>query len=62
MSLPLLEELQLSQTAKAALVRVARRMADGFEGEITLIITRGGVRAIKWVQHENGNEIKEDLG
>jgi len=46
----------------AALLRIQRKITEGFEGEIHLQITKGGVRSIKWVQTETGDSIKEELG
>jgi hypothetical protein len=45
----------------AALLRIARRTLEGFEGEVQLTITHGGVRSVKWVETETGDEIKEEL-
>ena len=47
---------------QAALLRIARRVGEGFEGEIQLIIAHGGVRAIRWSELETGDSIKEELG
>ncbi len=57
-----LTALQPSRLTLATLLRVARRISEGFEGEIQLTITRHGVRSLRWVQLENGDMIKEELG
>lgn len=58
-----LEELQLKDTARAAILRLARRIAEGFEGEVQVIVMRdGGIRSIKWIQLETGESIREELG
>ena len=45
----------------AALLRVGRRIGEGFEGEITVDVRKGGVRWIRWTQTETGDVIKEEL-
>jgi hypothetical protein len=45
----------------AALLRIARRVSEGFEGDVQLTITHGGVRSVRWVETETGDEIKEEL-
>lgn len=46
----------------AALLRIGRRIVEGFEGEITLSVKRGGVHFVRWTQTETGDVIKEELG
>jgi hypothetical protein len=45
----------------AALLRIARRIGEGFEGEITIAVKRGGITYIRWTQTETGDSIKEEL-
>lgn len=45
----------------ATMLRVGRRIQEGFEGEITICVARGGVRFIRWTQTETGDTIKEEL-
>lgn len=45
----------------AALLRIARRINEGFDGSITLDIKNGGVRSVQWLETETGDEIKEEL-
>lgn len=59
----MLDELNgLRPKTQAALLRIAQRVARGFEGEIQLVIAHGGVRSIRWVEFETGESIKEALG
>lgn len=51
----------LSRSARAWLQRIALRIAGGFHGEVTLIVDRnGGVRQVRWVQVESGEELREE--
>ncbi len=52
----------LSKSVLAAILRVGRRIEEGFEGEITISVKRGGVSYIRWTQTETGDSIKEELG
>lgn len=45
----------------AALLRVGRRIGEGFEGEIIISVRRGGIAFIRWTQTETGESIKEEL-
>lgn len=59
-----LEELngRLSDSARAAVIRIARKIANGFEGTIEVTVAKGGgVRSIKWIQTEDGSTIREEL-
>lgn len=51
----------LSVSSRAALIRIGRRILEGFEGEIQLVVSRGGVNSITWIQFEKGDKIKEEL-
>jgi len=62
---------RLSPTTQAFLARVARRIADGYEGEIVLHVKRGrdgsgqprgAINLVRWVQVDDGDAIKHDLG
>lgn len=46
----------------ATLLRIARRIEEGFEGEVIVAVKRGGVHFIRWTQTETGDTIKEELG
>lgn len=48
-------------SVQATVLRVGRRIHEGFEGEITISVTRGGVKFIRWSQTETGDVIKEEL-
>lgn len=45
----------------AALLRIGRRIEEGFEGEILVAVKRGGVHYIRWTQTETGDVLKEEL-
>lgn len=65
MSSRLLENLdvRLSEKTKAVLLRIAQKIALGWDGEIQMAVDKnGGVRYVKWIQTETGESIKEDLG
>lgn len=47
---------------QAALLRVGRRIGEGFEGEIVVAVKRGGITFIRWTHTETGDVIKEELG
>lgn len=53
---------QVPRPILAALLRIARRIGEGFEGEITIQVRRGGIGFIRWTQTETGDIIKEELG
>lgn len=46
----------------AALLRIARRIEENFEGEILISVRRGGISFIRWTETETGDVIKEELG
>lgn len=54
--------LQMPRSILAALFRIGRRVKDGFEGEITISVRRGGIAFIRWIETETGDAIKEELG
>lgn len=47
---------------QATMLRISRRIFEGFTGEITISVRKGGVHYIKWTETEQGDEIKEELG
>lgn len=54
---------QLSPSAQATLLRIANRIAQGFFGTIELDVARnGGVRSIRWIQTETGDQVREQVG
>lgn len=54
---------QLSRSTRAALIRIAHRVAQGFYGEVTLVVDKqGGVREVRWFHREEGDTIREELG
>lgn len=52
---------KMPRSVLAALLRIGRRIGEGFEGEISIGIKSGGVQYIKWVSTETGERIKEEL-
>ena len=52
----------LPQSVLAALLRIGRRIRDGYEGTIEIQAHRRGVATIKWSQVESGDKIREELG
>lgn len=58
----IVQRLELaSPTTLAALLRIERRISQGFQGEITLVASRGGIASIRWSQIEMGDVIREEL-
>ncbi len=53
---------KMPPSVQAALLRIGRRISEGFEGEITIAVKRGGVHYVRWTQTETGDVIKEELG
>jgi len=56
------EELngRLTESARDKLIRIARKLADGYEGEILISVGKGGgIRFVEWKQREDGSTIKE---
>lgn len=54
---------RLSDTARATLIRVARKIADGYEGVVEITVGKGGgIRFVRWSQTETGDSIREDVG
>lgn len=54
---------KLTDSARATLIRVARKIAEGYEGEIRITVGKGGgIRLVEWVQREDGSTIKESVG
>jgi hypothetical protein len=50
-------------TLRGTIMRILRRVGqEGYEGEIILVISGGGVRSLTWKQTETGATLKEDLG
>lgn len=45
----------------ATLLRLGRRIEEGFQGEIVVAVKAGGVHYIKWTETETGDVIKEEL-
>lgn len=46
----------------ATLLRIARRLEEGFEGEVHIGVVHGSVRFVRWTQTETGAVLKEELG
>lgn len=63
---PIVQEVldeRLSEKTRAVLLRIGRLIADGFEGEIQLMVGKGGgIRYMKRIITETGDTIREDLG
>jgi hypothetical protein len=53
---------RLPPLIQATLLRIGRRVAEGFEGEITVAVVKRGVRFVRWTQTETGDVLKEELG
>jgi len=54
---------RLTDKQRAALIRIACKLAAGYEGEINLTVGQGGsIRFIEWVQREDGATLRENLG
>lgn len=53
---------KLPDSAAAALMRIARRIDEGFEGDIVLNVKKGGITWMRWEQTERGDVIREELG
>lgn len=54
---------KLSPTTQAFLNKVARKIAEGYEGEIVLHVKAGregrsGISFIRWVQIDDGDSVK----
>lgn len=45
----------------AAMLRMGRRIEEGFEGEIVVAVKAGGVHYIRWTHTETGEMIREEL-
>lgn len=54
--------MQFPLSVRAALMRIGRRIGEGFQGEIVITVERGGIQRIRWTQTEHGDVIKEELG
>lgn len=52
---------QLSTNTRNRLIKIARRIAEGYEGEIALFVKRGaksgpsGIASVRWTQTETGD-------
>ena len=53
---------RMPKTVLATLLRVGRRIGEGFEGEITIAVKGGGISFVRWTQTETGDKLKEELG
>ena len=53
--------IELPLSVQAALQRIARRIGEGFQGEITLAVNRGGVSTLRWIEVESGEAIRKEL-
>jgi hypothetical protein len=47
---------KLSPSVKAALMRIGRRIDEGFQGEIQIAVHEKGIRTVSWKQVENGDQ------
>jgi hypothetical protein len=52
---------RLPRSVQATLLRIGRRITEGFEGEVTVAAKRGGVAYLRWIQTETGDVIREEL-
>lgn len=51
----------LSPNIQATLLRIGRRVSEGFEGEIVVAAKSRGVNYIRWVHTERGDVIRDEL-
>ena len=52
---------KMPRSILASLLRIGRRIGEGFEGEICISVAKGGVRFIRWTETETGDVIKKEL-
>lgn len=52
---------QFSPNVQAALLRIGRRVREGFDGEIVVATKSRGINYIRWVSTERGDVILEEL-
>ena len=61
---------KLSPTTRAFMVRVARRITEGYEGEIILSVKagrdgagvkRGSINLIRWSQVDDGDAVRDEV-
>lgn len=52
---------QFSPNVQASLLRIGRRIAEGFDGEIVVATKSRGVAYIRWVSTERGDTLMEEL-
>lgn len=60
-TIPVERFVAFSSLIQATLLRLGRRITEGFEGEVTLSVRRGGVSWVRWTQTETGDVLKEEL-
>jgi hypothetical protein len=46
---------------RAGLLRAAKKVRDGYEGDILIRVRKGGVSYIQWIQVENGEAFRNEL-
>lgn len=49
------------KSVQACLLRIGRRIKQGFEGTVEVQAHRGGVGYIRWSEVERGDTIQEEL-
>lgn len=52
---------KLPRSVLASMLRIGRKISEGFEGEIQISVKHGGISYIRWSQTETGDVIKEEL-
>jgi len=52
---------QFAPNVQAALLRIGRRIGEGFEGEIVVASKSHGINYIRWISTEHGRDIREEL-
>lgn len=53
---------QVTESARGALLRIGRRIKEGFAGEVTICVKPdGGVPWVRWVETETGDVLKSEL-
>lgn len=54
--------LGLPSVTVAALLRLARRISEGFTGEVIICVKKGGgVAWVRWSETDDGNSLREEL-
>lgn len=52
---------RLTPTTRDFLMAIVRRLLRAYDGEIVLLVKRGGISRMRWVQIDDGESIKKQL-